>query len=275
MPWFAKRAEKAGVSGIDSLITPAPLAVTLDHDIASARLDRLQELAVSEGGLEPLIDALRTKQALFARALPDDPKAEILAASLMQLLACIFPARRKLYTCLSALDEKVLTDCTRELIHAPDVLTTRMQRFVSGVCGQGSKKEQRAAWDLAAELLHFRAPEQVPLLTRWVFDERTMSGAVREFIRLHPSVDRIELSATPEQMEAVRLWFGEFLRAKGFYRDLPLMIDLLLAQAYADYVKAMSTGIGMVEAEFAASQHPFEFISKLLGIDAQSSTEKI
>jgi len=39
-----------------------------------------------------------------------------------------------------------------------------------------------AAWDFAAEVLHFHAPERYPLMTRWVWDETTQSGALRELV---------------------------------------------------------------------------------------------
>jgi hypothetical protein len=52
------------------------------------------------------------------------------------------------------------------------------------------------------------------------------------------------------------------------------MIDLLQAQAYSEYVKSVSTGIGLVDAEFGGRQDPAEFVLKLLGVEARARDRK-
>jgi hypothetical protein len=79
----------------------------------------------------------------------------------------------------------------------------------------------------------------------------------------------VPIDGRPGTYEAGRQWLAEVLTESGFYRDLPFMIDLLQAQAYSDYVKAMSSGVGLIDAEFGGRQDPLEFLVKLLGIESR------
>ncbi|WP_006787550.1 hypothetical protein [Thiorhodospira sibirica] len=244
-----------------------PLAVELDQALTLERLARLQSHVGGPEGLAPLLKALHDKHLRFVQHL-DQADGVLRRETLQTLLAEVFTARRKLLPQLELIAEDTLHTATAMLLHGAAPLDERMQAFAEMLADPAQPKTRRAAWDFAAELVHFYRPQLIPLLSRWVFDEGTMSGAVREFIRVHPSVDRIALQSSPEQMESVRHWLSATLKAQGFYHDLPWLVDLLLAQAYADYVSAMSGSIGMIEADFASRQHPLEFICTLLGIKA-------
>jgi hypothetical protein len=270
MLWFGKQAESAQGADDPTVIRPAKLGVVFDGTITGNKLQvLLDEVNEFEGGLETLLAALRTKQELMQKAFPATRTEDwgLSREAFLIVLSAVFPARRKLAAFFAELDASKAEELAETLVYGDGSVTERMREFCEIVPVE-RKKERRAIWDLAAEILHFRDPEGMPLMTRWVWDVETASGALREFIRGNDGMPEIPLDNRPETYEGARSWFAEALTEAGFYRDLPFLIDMLLAQAYADYVKAMSNGLGMVQAEFGGNQHPLEFVLKLLGVDA-------
>lgn len=264
MLWFGKQAKAAGDAR--DTIEPVGLDVEFDKRIAETKLSALLAEMEERGGPQPFVDALRRKHELFATALPEGGAVELTREVFNTLVDCVFPARRKLASQFEEMDDAVLEDAVARLLEGEADMEQRMREFCELVPAE-QKKPRRAIWDLAAEILHFRSPETVPLMARWVWDSNTGSGALREFIRGNDSLPTIALDTRPGTFEAARRWLAEVLSEAGFYRDLPFMIDLLLAQAYSDYVKAMSTGIALVDSEFGGRQDPLELLVKLLGID--------
>lgn len=270
MLWYGKQAEAAQRADDPTVIRPAALEVKFDSDIVGSKLRvLLNEVDEFEGGLNAVLEALHTKQELMQRAFPTTPGPEwAMGAEAMQIvLSAVFPARRKLTAFFSELEPERTEQLVQRLVYGKAAVEQRMHEFCDVVPAE-RKKQRRAIRDLAAEILHFRDPEAIPLMTRWVWDQSTASGALREFIRGNDGMTQIPLDNRPETYEGARSWFAEAVTEAGFYRDLPYLIDLLQAQAYADYVKAMSNGLGMVQAEFGGNQHPLEFVLKLLGVDA-------
>lgn len=273
MLWFGKQAKaKSGEGG--NAIVPAQLEVSFDKEITGSKLDTLLELLSERGGPEEITAAMGRKRELFLKLLPlERTDAAFDRKGFEALLETVFPARRKLAEFFSVLDDDGLKAAVFDLVYGSDAIKDRMGRFCELVPKE-QKKPRRAIWDLAAELLHFREPDRIPLMTRWVWDVNTSTGALREFIRGNDSMETIPLEPVPEVFEGVRVWFAEFLGERGFYRDLPFLIDMLQAQAYSDYVKAMSSRIGMIDAEFGAKQDPLELVVKLLGVDARAKDLK-
>jgi hypothetical protein len=256
----ARQAEPAG----GDLIRPAALKVAFDPAICAGKLACLVRDAEDSGGLQRLVGALEKKHALFAVALEIDALDRMGAEALEALLECVFPARRRLP--VAGGHEQALAEI-RDLLYGEVALGARMEGFADALGGNNAKL-RRAAWDFGAELLHFGQPERYPLMTRWVWDARAGSGALREFIRGGDALREIALEATPEAFEGARLALTEQLAVQGFYRDVPYLIDLLLAQAYADYLRAMSSGLGLLRADFGAQHDPVDLVVKLLGIDS-------
>lgn len=272
MLWFGKQAKASGGGGDGDAIAPAELEVSFDKDIAGTKLDELLGLLSERGGIEVLMEAMGLKKELFQRLLPaEQPESAFSREGFNAVLETVFPARRKLGEVFSALDDDGLRKAVFDLVYGEGRIGDRMDAFCELVPNdKENRKARRAIWDLAAELLHFRDPDRIPLMTRWVWDVNTSTGALREFIRGNDSMETIPLEPRPETYEGARTWFAEFLGERGFYRDLPFLIDLLQAQAYSDYVKAMSSRIGMIDAEFGAKHDPLELVLKLLGIDART-----
>jgi hypothetical protein len=269
MLWFGKQAKAAGGGADPNAIEPRELAVELDAGIAETKLNSLLGELSERGGVGPVVEALRLKAELFAKALPAEEPSAISRGTVETLLAVVFPARRKVAGHLAALSDEQLGAAVRVLVYGQQPLAERMAVFCE-LIPKEDKKPRRALWDFAAELIHFRVPEQFPLMARWVWDVNTQSGALREFIKAGDALHTVPLGSEPGVYEAARSWCAEVLAKNGFYRDIPFMIDLLQAQAYSEYVKSVSTGVGMVDAQFGGRQDPVEFILKLLGIEARA-----
>lgn len=265
MLWFAKQAKSEGAGDDGQTIKPATLEVQFDKEIAGSKLDGLLSVAEGRGGAQVITDALLAKNTLFAKALPSEGPVDLSREALDTLIECVFTARRKLSGVLAPMPWEPLLQAVNDLVYGKGPLTERMQAFAA-VIPQEQKKARRAMWDLGAELLHFRDPEGIPLMTRWIWDPSTSTGSLREFIRANDTMETIPLDTRPETFEGVRIWFAQMLEERGFYKDIPFLIDLLQAQAYSDYVKAMSSRIGMINREFGGQEDALELPLKLLGI---------
>jgi len=264
MLWFKKQADPKRTDLRDR-IEPAELAIGLDPEICLGMLTNLLEQMGERGGVEQFTGALEKKHELFARALEPGQLGELTPELLDTLLETVFTARRRLPTVVQSMDRQEVVSAIRDLLYGTDRLADRLRGFADLFSVQGAKV-RRAAWDLGAELLHFRAPEQYPLMSRWVWDPNTESGSLREFIKANDTLREVPLDESPETFEGARAWFAEQLASQGFYRDVPFLIDLLLAQAYSDYLRSMSNGMSMLKADFGAKDDPLELVTKMLGI---------
>ena len=128
------------------------------------------------------------------------------------------------------------------------------------------RKQRSAAQDFAAELLHFAEPQAHPLMTRWVWDASTGSGALREMINgdFKGRVDH----------GAARGWLYERFAEQSIWREQHWLADLVLAMAYVGYFRAMTGGV--LGSDFTRSSGPDEQLRKLLGVDggARSRVKK-
>lgn len=265
MLWFKKQADPKEVAERD-IIRPGDLTIALDEAIFGAKLDQMLTAMAEAGGVERFIDSLAKKHELFNQALAEDFVEALDGDGFAALLETVFTARRRISTRLEAIKPDELVAAVRHVVYGTAPIVERMEAF-QDLISEDDRKARRAAWDLAAEMLHFNAPEHYPLMVRWVWDAKTQSGALREFIRGNDSMPDIPIGGEPEAFEAVRVWLVEQLNNRGFYRDLHFMIDLVLAQAYADYMIAMSNGMGMLGSDFGPKSDPLELVVKLLGID--------
>lgn len=265
MRWLRRPAE-AGSGASGPGLVPEPLRVTFNKEILGTKLGSLRA-AISEAGgvdgLDSFIEALRSKHEVFAGIAGKG--AGIDRTDLRMLGGLVFPVRRKLGAVLAA-REGALLDGLRELVTSALSLDDRLHAFAA-LAGD-DRKLRRALWDFGAEILHFLDPEAVPLAARWVWDAGTATGALREFIRGNDTMRQVPIGDSLAAFQGARLWFYDGLADEGFYRDLPYVTDLVWAQAYSDYARSLSVGMGMIDAQFGARQDPLELVVKMLGIDA-------
>ncbi len=279
MPWFRRAPEAVtGNSGGAEVVEPATLAVEFDARVFTQKFARFLEILGEAGGVDPFVSALETKHQLFAKALSREGLDEFGLDSLETLVETVMPARKRVWPSLEAHGEAAVREAVRDLLYGSRPVGERLAGFAEGIPAlgdngsKGERKVRRALTDLGAELLHFRAPVQYPLMSRWVWDQGTHSGALREFVKGGDALDKVPLGSDPGVYETGRRWVAERMAENGMYRNPEFVVDVFLAHAYADYMRALSSGMGILNADFGGKGDPLEVVRKLLGIDAARRT---
>lgn len=272
MLWFKKQPDKAAGGGAE-VIAPVALPVALDERIFAQKFAVFLENLGETGGVDAFLAALANKSALFQGTLAPGAIDKLDSAALFELLETVMPARKRLGPVLMQLGAGQLLAATRELLYGRGEVEERLEAFAGMVPADADadarvvKKLRRAAWDFGAEMLHFRSPEQYPLMTRWIWDQGTLSGAMRELMKGGDTLNHIPLGMSAGAFEAGRVWLAERLAEQGVYRDPHFVVDLFWGHAYSDYMRAMSNGMGLMNADFGGKGDPMEPVKKLLGID--------
>lgn len=248
-------------------------AVPFAADRFRQHLDAFLALARDEdAGPEAYLHALRAKHERVAALTAALQARALELAELEALLGCVFTARRKLFVVIESIGAARTSAILRDITAGSARPEQRLQALVDAVpCAtttdrdslQSAQRVRRAAWDFGAEVLHFSAPEHQPLMTRWVWEENTGSGALREFVG--SAHERCDLPAGVRAFATSRAWFAAQVRETGIYRDIHWWIDLVLAHAYIGYLGAAAQG--HLGAEFLRGFTTREQMRKLLGID--------
>lgn len=275
MLWFKKQPNSAITEGEADLIIPAELSVPLDARQFQQRFSALSHIAEEDAGIDAFLASLEAKHQLFSNLLHQDVIEQLSMDGIEALLETVFSARRRVYPALNAIGITAALNAIRDLLYGKGALLDRLNRFSEIVqiddaadkeTRKVAAKNRRAAFDFGAELLHFNDPIKYPLMTRWVWDQNTVSGALREFIRGNDSLPDVPLGNSPEMFEGARTWLAAQLAEQGLYKDVPYWVDLVLAQAYAEYFRSMAEG--MLSADFGRASGPADHIKKFLGIDS-------
>jgi hypothetical protein len=273
MLWHRKQPERPADR---DLIEPAALPLEFDEALLRRHMTTLLEAAQPDGGVAVYLESLDAKQRFFSEVLGEGAIDGLDDERIEALLGAVFTARRKLFPVLAEMGAAAAAAALRELLYGSAPLAARMRDFVACLPirdGEGREPRaraarlRRAAHDLAAEALHFVDPVRYPLMARWVWDDGTMSGALREFVRGGDAVERLPLDARPETFEAARRWIAAEIEAQGIYRDIPFWVDLVKAAAYAHYFRAMTGGV--LGSDFTRTSGPEESVKKLLGIEPE------
>lgn len=248
---------------------PAP-ALPLDEALFQARWTACLRDCGELPGIAALVQALAAKVALFQQALAPEALSRLDLDGLEVLLDRVFTARRRIFPALARQGADRIQVALRDLLYGRSALRARLDAFAAGVgCGgadaRQAQKLRRAARDFAAECLHFSDPLTHPLMTCWVWDPSTASGALREFVGGAEAGADMPPGMATEVFEEARSWLATQVAARGLYRDLPLVVDVALASAYAAYFHAMARG--MVSMEFGRGGEPIDEITRFLGID--------
>jgi hypothetical protein len=276
MAWLRNRAGRQAPAAAGER-APTSLPVTFDEPLFKRQFAQLVAAAEQDGGIEGYLAALSAKQRCFAAALAQVHASPLAKADIAVLLQSVFTARRRLGPAFEVLGGARVGALIGGLLQETGPLSRRLQNFVDAMPGaadseresmRAAAKVRRAAWDFAAEVVHFSDPARHPLMSRWVWDRATQSGALREFICGGDAMPEIPIPNNGEAFEAAREWMASCLVEEGIYRDVPLWIDLMLAHAYTGYLRAMTEG--GLGADFARGTPPQEQLKKLLGIDGRA-----
>lgn len=275
MLWFKKGA-KQPVEVERDLIVPAELPMALDPGLFEQHFHGLLGNLERVGGADGVLGSLNAKQRLFAGALQRERAAAMSLADVETLLETVFTARRRLFPALEAAGIDAIRAALGELLYGEGRLARRLAGFVESLVPAGgdnaaerkaAAKLRRATHDFAAEALHYADPVRYPLMTRWVWDQGTVSGALREFIKGNDHLTDIPLGGGPETFEGARQWLTGMIAGQGIYQDVHFWIDLVQAQAYVTYFRSMAEG--NLGGDFGRGSRPEDQLRKLLGIDVR------
>ncbi|MBU2760058.1 hypothetical protein [Acidithiobacillus sulfurivorans] len=245
-------------------IVPATLPIELDKGLLNRSFYELEEAFEGQQGLADLVSSMAEKTASFRRLLLEEQQP-LTETQMEHLVAQMFTARRKIWPLIKEQGAAKVGELMRDLLTGHGDLTQRMARFEEALPATG--KVKRVIRDVAAEVLHFSDPERYPLMTRWVWDQGTTSGAIREFIRGGDYLTDFPFGESPEMFEGLRQWMRETLLELGVYRDVPYMVDIILSHQYSQYVRAMAEGF--LRSDFGGQTDFTEQIRKLLGVEVQ------
>ncbi|MHB1512727.1 MAG: hypothetical protein ACYCTF_07170 [Acidiferrobacter sp.] len=280
MLWFKRAPEAARGNSADAeAVEPVALGAELDGRVFAHKFAQFVEMLGDSGGIEPFVAALETKRQLFARALARDALDDFVPETLETLLETVMTARKRVWPSFESYGATATREAVRDLIYGTQPVGERLVTFaqvipaVSSEGEKGERKVRRALLDVGAEMLHFRDPTRYPLMSRWVWDQATHTGALREFVKGGDTLDKVPLGSDPGVYEAGRRWLAERMAENGMYRDPEFIVDMFLAHAYADYMRALSSGMGLLNADFGGKSDPLEVVKKILGIDAARRTE--
>jgi hypothetical protein len=262
--WARKQKENAAPA------TPAVPTLDLSGPRLRFFLESLLDAAEREGGIERYVSALALKAVLFQDVLGKGRVEEMTAAEFNDLCAFITPARRRVGAWLGEFGFARMQEALVELLTGwSDTATTdtRMARFRTYF---PDEKNHRFARDLAAEVLHFTAPDYYPLMTRWMWDAKANTGTLRE-IWYGDNVDAMTIDAGDDFLthKTLRDELTGFLADNGVFRDIPLYVDLLCAHVYAAYID--DRGGQFLRSDFQAPQDPMLHTRRLLGLDGIDS----
>ncbi len=227
-------------------------------------LDALGHAASEGGGIGAFVEAIALKARLFAEVLNPEALPMLDRARFLGLVAFMPTVRRRIGAFLDQAGFPVLHARIRGLLASRGEVEARAGDFIACFANDRAHRWVR---DLAAELLHFSAPEQVPLMTRWVWDSGTRTGVLRE-IWHDDSLDR-RSDAPTDRLPTFRTLAREvqgFLREEGYFRDLALVQDLLFAHIYATYIN--DRGATYIKGDIAGAEDRMGHTSRLLGLDA-------
>ncbi len=210
-------------------------------DLSGPRLRRafedLAEAAENSGGVERYVGALALKASLFEEVLGKGKVGDLTEAEFCDLAAFIAPVRRRVGAWLGANPFGTMRKRLVALLGGWSDVNTADARMTDFVASFPADREFRWVRDLAAEVLHFTAPDRYPLMTRWMWDARVGSGVLRE-IWFANDVDAVEITVADgfATHDMLRRELEGFLSDNGVFRDLPFYVDLLAAHVYARYI---------------------------------------
>jgi len=226
-----------------------------------------QVLAACEatGGVEAYVDALKLKSLVFQRTFEQAGATGPDAATFAKLASLMPTVRRRIGAYLGDSAYPQTIAAVMRLIgerHDPFAVDARVATFCAAFPSDSAHRWVR---DLAAEVLHAHDPERYPLMCRWVWDVRANTGVLREI--WHGDIDRQTLKIPDGYATFVMLReeLSQFLAQNGVFHHVLHYVDLICAQAYADYVCAQ--GGSYLRADFSSAEDPIGHVRRLLGLD--------
>ena len=254
-----------------SALVPADPVLDLSGPRLRRAFENLAESAEDSGGVERYVGALALKASLFEEVLGKGRVAELTETEFCDLAAFVAPVRRRIGAWLGANNFAVMHKRLTALLNGWSDVATTDARLAAFVAGFPADRQHRWARDLAAEVLHFTAPERYPLMTRWMWDARVGSGVLREIWHAdHVDAATISVADDLATFKMLREELVGFLESNGVFRGLPFYVDLLAAHVYAGYIN--DRGGQYLRADHCGpASDAMAHTRRLLGLDAVDS----
>jgi len=245
-------------------VAPKAPELHLDGRVLSASFEAMAMAAEKLGGIETIVDGLNGKSLLFQSTFADgfaiSNEADFYSA-------CSFmpTVRRRLQFALKIHGFSKVSKTVAELIDGVNAANVdlKIEQFISTLA---THEKDRWIKDLAAEILHYRDPAGLPLMTRWVWDFHSNTGVLREIWFADTEFEPISVAdGVVTHLELKRELFG-FLRDCGVYANEHLMLDIFLAWIYSEYIG--DQGGSFLRTDFTTTNIPFGYALRMLGLDA-------
>ena len=229
--------------------------------------EHLIEAAEATGGVERYVGGLALKASLFDELLGGDRLGALTESAFYDLCGFIAPVRRRIGAWIGRHGFPAMRGHLRLLFDDTSDPAGADARIAAFVACFPPDRAHRWVRDLAAEALHFTAPERCPLMTRWMWDARTNTGVLRE-IWHGEELDRTRIAVADDLacFATLESELAGFLRDNGVFRDVPFYIDLLCAHVYAFYIN--DRGGHYLRSDFGTAEDPMAHTRRLLGLDA-------
>ena len=208
----------------------------------------------SRAELGDIVAELEQKSARFQALLAPGSVGALDRSQLRGLLRGVFATRRKADAILDEIGVEGLREAVGRLLYEPASNQERFQEFVDTLAGyRGDVRLARAPTDkhdghlaennlcdLAAELLHFTAPQAHWLWTRWMWDPRAGTGALPLVTQDEYDLHGASSGETYMKVGVAIAFVRATGEAAGFAKfgagDSPFGIDVFLACVYAVYM---------------------------------------
>lgn len=257
--------------GAHKVKAPVPARPVLDLSGPKLRaaFEHLVDSADSTGGVERYVGALALKASLFEEVLGKGRVGELTETEFYDLAAFITPVRRRVGAWIGNNGFAALHGRLKALLDGWSDVSGADRRLGDFVAAFPQDRDHRWVRDLAAELLHFTAPDRYPLMTRWMWDARVNTGVLREIWHSdggEPST--IAITDDFATFAMLREELEGFLSDNGVFRNLPFYVDLLCAHVYAGYIN--DKGGQYLRGDFCgqAKEDSMAHTRRLLGLDA-------
>ena len=205
-------------------VPPASARPVLDLSGPKLRraFENLVDAADDTGGVERYVGALALKASLFEEVLGKGQVSELTEPEFYDLAAFTTPVRRRIGAWLGRNGFAAMRSRLVALLDGWSDINTADQRIGAFVASFPADREHRWSRDLAAEVLHFTAPERYPLMTRWMWDAKVNTGVLREIWYSDNNVEpgTIEVGDGFATFAMLREELEGFLQANGVFRDL-------------------------------------------------------
>jgi hypothetical protein len=262
----------------DLLVPPRPV-LHLSGAKLRAALERVIAASEPIGGVERFIAAVKLRGEVIRDRLQAEAWEALQHSDFEEIVPLMPTVRRRIGPLLTAAAWPATRSAIGALFYDAHVCATTDQRIAAfehalSPSYMRMAPENRASTrflrDLAAELLHGVYPEHYPLMTRWVWDAKSNSGALREIWHDPHAGDAtdgivIDVPDTHETFLVLREELAQFLSEQGMFRDMLWTVDLVLGQVYGDYINAQ--GGAWLKTDFGSQSDPLEHTRRILGLD--------